>query len=522
MNKVLNMINEFFLGKVDKENFVLYKKGEFLMIINLFFILLMILLILFALSLPPERAKSAITLAAIASVATMLVLSILKTGRVQWGLNAFAIFTAILSGAGFISKPPHTAGVSLAYFMLMCLTFTSMFCSLRLTTSLLFSFIAIHIGYFFLKALPLAEGLIVDTARTTLMDGLITLAGTFLVGTAASRILNRALLITVAESEKSMEQYKRISSMNSVMNQTFNKITESINITSGVVDSFSESFQNQAASFEELAASMEEISANTTSVTYASKSQNEAVLELFKSFEILSDSVDLLEGYGRDISDIFNSVLQQAKVGENSSAKLDATNKKIYDNSGEIQSVVTVMEDFFDKINLLALNATIEAARAGEYGRGFAVVAEEIGKLADNSSRDLKLISGLVGKNREDVEEGNRNINEIIQFINSLLHDISDLQKRSARALEQIMEQKNLKEDMNQRTESVRSKSELIERSMNEQETAIADIVISIENFNNMLQGNTESTNSLKENTTELKKMADQLNDGTEEETEEQ
>jgi len=64
---------------------------------------------------------------------------------------------------------------------------------------------------------------------------------------------------------------------------------------------------------------------------------------------------------------------------------------------------------------------------------------------------------------------------------------------------------------MQQKAELVKSKSDLIETSMNEQELAIADVVISIENFNNVLQKNTESTNSLRENTSELKNLADHL-----------
>lgn len=51
---------------------------------------------------------------------------------------------------------------------------------------------------------------------------------------------------------------------------------------------------------------------------------------------------------------------------------------------------------------------------------------------------------------------------------------------------------------------------------MNEQETAIADVVISIENFNNMLQNNTETTNNLRESTMDLKMLADTLKNSEE------
>lgn len=516
MKNLFQKINNFFLNKVDDSDFVLYKKGQFLMIINIFFILLMVVLNLVSFYLPPERARSVQIIASIAIVITLTILIILRTGKVQRGLNTFAVLTGILIVAGFISKPYHIAGVSMAYFMMMQLAYTSIFCSVRLTTIMVFSYVGTHVGYYFLKALPAAEGLMTETVKSSLVDGIITLFGTYCVGVAASWILYRAFDITINESKKNIEQYKKISVLNSIMNQTFDKITESIDVTSDVVGTFSESFQNQAATFEELAASMEEISANTTNVNFASKEQNDSIRQLFKSFEVLASSVDQLQEYGHDISVIFVSVLKQTKEGESTSSRLDITNKKISENSSEILSVVTVMEDFFDKINLLSLNATIEAARAGEYGRGFAVVAEEIGKLAEHSSQDLKLINELVGKNKKDVEEGNKNIIEIIDFIKSLLMNISLLQDKSVLALEQMNKQKQLKEEMNHRAEAVRTKSELIESSMNEQETAIADVVISIENFNNMLQNNTETTNNLRESTMDLKMLADTLKNSEE------
>ncbi len=72
----------------------------------------------------------------------------------------------------------------------------------------------------------------------------------------------------------------------------------------------------------------------------------------------------------------------------------------------EIEGIVDSVQGIAAQTNLLALNASIEAARAGEQGRGFAVVAGEVGKLAENTQKELDAMKRFVQKIYEASKAG--------------------------------------------------------------------------------------------------------------------
>lgn len=120
--------------------------------------------------------------------------------------------------------------------------------------------------------------------------------------------------------------------------------------------------------------------------------------------------------------------------------------------SNQIDEIIHSINSIAKQTSLLSLNASIEAARAGENGKGFSVVAQEIGKLADMTTKSTKLISDklkeinvkartavdIVNKSHEHMNQGLEYTNlvgtsneEIISNSKRVKEIISSLQQKS-------------------------------------------------------------------------------------------
>jgi methyl-accepting chemotaxis protein len=143
-------------------------------------------------------------------------------------------------------------------------------------------------------------------------------------------------------------------------------------------DDLSRRTEQQAASLEETAAALDQITANVTS---SSKRAEEARSVAIKANESARSSEAV----------VANAVEAMSRIEE---------------SSGQISSIIGVIDDIAFQTNLLALNAGVEAARAGEAGKGFAVVAQEVRELAQRSATAAKEIKELIRKSSTEVDSG--------------------------------------------------------------------------------------------------------------------
>ena len=162
------------------------------------------------------------------------------------------------------------------------------------------------------------------------------------------------------------------------------------------------------------------------------------VQELTETVKLMSEKTrDNMENAKR-AEDLSLASKENADRGNTEMRDMMSAMEGIKDASGNISSIIKVIDDIAFQTNLLALNAAVEAARAGEHGKGFSVVAEEVRNLAAKSMDAARQTSQLLEDTVNRVNQGMsiaertaESLNQIVEAVTEVTAIIARISKSS-------------------------------------------------------------------------------------------
>jgi len=238
----------------------------------------------------------------------------------------------------------------------------------------------------------------------------------------------------------------------------------------------------------------------------------------YKNIFNLQDMIDKLNISMNTVSDNANNVkgsmhhvVGSAETGANLVENTYEGMQNIERYYSGMLSVIAIISDISDKVNLLSLNASIEAARAGEYGKGFAVVAQEISKLADNTSSSVKEITKLINEGDLEIKRDKEMVVDMKDSFGLIMKNIDATGLMIENFITLIQARKNDIELIKQDVTAISGFYNNLNQSTGTQNKNTLLVSDTIEEVNSGAQDFVERAKTLSNSSVELKEMATTL-----------
>ncbi len=234
---------------------------------------------------------------------------------------------------------------------------------------------------------------------------------------------------------------------------------------------------------EQVASGSDTLSSSAQLLAY-NTSEEAATLE-----EISSMTNDIETNVGKnahatvEASNLLKNVVATVETGSAKMNEMKESMDEIQRSSEEIEKIVKMIDDIAFQTNILSLNAAVEAARAGAAGKGFAVVADEVRNLATKSAEAAKNTMTLVETSTRSVKLGGELTLETDESLKAIHSSIGQFT--------QLMDG--------------------ITEASKEQEGAIKQITLGIEQLASSVQSNSATAQQSAASTNELNRLAGTL-----------
>ena len=428
----MNIIDHLFLIAYDIKDIKRRQQARDLVIVSFTMILILLIMILFLVFIQGRSPADFGCLSSVGMVVIILLGVILtRKGHVRLASHIILIPMATLVWLSLFASPrrleivrvlngiaalfPVIGIVSLLMDRLAVLVYTLLNCVLLG----IYSYILLSNGFLSRAA---SVSFFVDYSLGIIMLGVIC-SRIQANRSRADRVLRKALEESNTKGEMISGMLSRTESVASILAVSTEELSESTRL-------FSSGAQSQAESVEEITAAMEEIAAGGDGIHNIAKKQAAMSGKVNSEMEALHRIVSMVGEKMQDALVIRDSLNGMVRESMDEIQKLLELMSAVTSKFNNMLSTVGIIEDISDRINLLSLNAAIEAARAGEHGRGFAVVSEEIGKLADSTSSNLKTISGMFTFSNEEIIRVYDRLKVFVDSLRKMIEQIAEFSHR--------------------------------------------------------------------------------------------
>ncbi len=496
--------SEFFFSQYKDADFMTRRKAYLVFIFALTVVVLLnIGVILSFIFVSVERGLGFLQSAIPASLFSIITMFYLKKGRLQLAANILVILCSLVVLVGLFTKAAHVGFVTMVYFMFATMLFASAF-STKAIASIIYGAYVIAIFVFYYLNIDKVEGKLVEALKIGLIDSTAALTLSYIIVMMTITSFNKVIASLDEEKNKSVQQIDLMKNLHAIIEDIANKMIGVSELISNKLKDFLQNIQDQASAVEEITASTQEVSDGFGSVNNNVNTQHGKLKTLFDTIDSLAQEIDLLKSRSVEISHAFSSILSITKKGEDAIRMVNDNSQMLLESSGKLTSIMNILQDIFDKIQLLALNASIEAARAGEAGRGFAVVADEVNKLSEQSVMSLKEINVNIQSNIHSVETTNTGVATIVNLFKDIVSTLNTVRNGMQDIFTHIDNQEKIKEEIQNQVVGTQALSQQIAEDTNRHNEIIAEISNSIANINTLIQNNMAVAEDISDTSQEL------------------